>query len=76
MTFTMAALLGPISSATPNGAGPFFSVLLLVVGICALMRTIAELRSERLAAVSVVNVIGISAIATLFLAVGIWGLLH
>jgi uncharacterized membrane protein HdeD (DUF308 family) len=68
-------ILGPLSSASPNGAGTLFSVLFILVGAWGLIRTWSEYRKRRAdSAVPLSNVVAITALAVLFMAAGFWGL--
>jgi hypothetical protein len=70
-------LLGPISSGSPKGQGPFFSVLFILVGTWMLIRTWRDYQKQR------VNrdllsfaILGVSGLAALFIVLGIRGLIR
>jgi hypothetical protein len=71
----MFILLGPLSSASPNGQGLFFSVLFILIGAWGLIRTWTDYRKRRAeSSVPLFNVIAVTGLATLFIVAGIWGL--
>ena len=72
----MLILLGPLSSASPTGQGSFFSVLFIIVGGWGLIRSWVDYRKHRETQAPLFNLLGITALATLFLALGIWGLVR
>jgi len=43
----MFSLLGPLSSASPKGQGPFFSWLFILVGTWGVVSTIVDYRRRR-----------------------------
>ena len=68
-------LLGPLSSASTKGQGPFFSLVFVLVGVWGLVKTwkgYLRRRSEGQIARS--QIIGVSALALGFVVVGIWGI--
>ena len=67
--------LGPVSDAVHGGkASPWFS---LAIGICVLVATWTKyFKHELRETIHIGIVIGISAICGVFIATGIWGLLH
>jgi hypothetical protein len=70
-------LLGPVSSASPNGQGPFFSWLILLVAGYVLVSTWTNyVKRRRETKIPILNLIGVTAIATLAIVEGILGLLH
>ena len=74
---TIGLLEGPLSSVSPNGPGFLFSVLFVLIGGWGLIRSWMEyLKPGGKTNVPLLNLVGISAIATVFIIVGIWGLLR
>ena len=68
--------LGPISSGSPRGQGPFFSVLFILVGGWMLARMWRDRARRVEKAVPVPAAIGIIGLAVLFILDGVWGLTH
>jgi hypothetical protein len=67
-------LLGPVSSASSKGPGPFFSGLFILIGGWVLVRTWNDyLKRRRNMEVPVFNLLWVSGLATFFIVVGIWG---
>jgi len=72
MTFL---LLGPVSSATPNGQGPLFSWFLILVGIYVAgssWRFYLKRRNDT--DVPIGNLVGVSAVSLALVAAGVWEL--
>jgi hypothetical protein len=70
-------MLGPISSGSPKGQGPFFSVLFILVGGWMLLGTWKDYLKQRVnREIPPFNVLGISGLAAFFIVSGIWGLLR
>jgi hypothetical protein len=66
--------LGPVSSASAKGPGPFFSVLFILIGAWVLIRTWHDyLKRRRNAPVPILNLLWVSGLATFFIVAGIWG---
>lgn len=71
----MMLLLGPLSSASPKGQGPFFSWLFVIVGAWVLIKTWMDYKRRRAdSQIPLSKFLGVSAIALGFLVVGVWGL--
>lgn len=69
-------LLGPLSSASPNGPGPFFSWLFILVGGWGLIRSwLFYFKKRTEVSIPMFNLIGVSAIAVFFIVLGIRGVL-
>jgi hypothetical protein len=75
---TLILLFGPVSSGSPGGPSPFFSWLFVLMGSYVLIRTWIIYRKQRQGetTIPVVNPIGISFLSAVFIAVGLWGILH
>ena len=72
----MISILGPVSGATPNGGGPFWNILVVLVGVAVLTRVWAKYldKYERHERLTRANVVGISLISIVMIALGIVGL--
>ena len=74
MTLT---LLGPLSSGSPGGLGPFFSYLFIVMGCYVLARTwIVYSKHRRDKAIPVLNPVGITVVSLFFIGLGVYGVLR
>jgi hypothetical protein len=77
MSMVIAALFGPVSSASPNGQGPLFSWLLILVGgyvaVTAWRHYLKRRESEK---VPMLNLLGVSAVCGVLVVVGLWSLVH
>jgi hypothetical protein len=70
-------LFGPISSGSPDGPGPFFSVLFLFLGVWMLMRLWREHSARRAdRGVSTLVVVGLAGLAIFFIFKGASGLVR
>jgi hypothetical protein len=70
-------LFGPLSSASPDGPGLIFSWFFIIVGGWVLIRSwLFYLKKRTEVSLPIVNLIGLSAIALLFIIVGIRGVLR
>jgi len=67
--------LGPLSSASPDGPGPFFSFLFVLAGGYGLTRAWFGARNEGSRPVRKSDLIGITVICVLFVAIGLGGVL-
>jgi hypothetical protein len=68
-------LLGPVSSASPNGQGPLFSwFLILVGGYVAVSAWRHYLKRRHDTEVPFLNLLGISGVSLILIAAGIWEL--
>ena len=75
MLLPVLALLGPVSSATPNGQGPLFSWFLILVGGFVVITAWRQyLKRRRELEVPLLNLLGISGISMVLIIAGIWGL--
>lgn len=73
----MLLLLGPVSGGSPDGPGPLFSALFVLLGVWALVATWRYYLKERLKSeVPLLNLLWVSGIAVFFLITGVWGLIH
>ena len=74
----LAILLGPISSGSPNGqGGPLFSALFILLGGWMLMRVWRDYLKVRVKSeIPPLNILGLSALAAIFIVSGVWGLAH
>ena len=73
----MLVLLGPVSSASPNGQGPLFSWFsILAGGYVAVSVWHHYLKRRHDAQIPVLNLVGISVVCLILIAVGIKGLLR
>jgi len=73
----MLMLLGPVSSASPNGQGLLFSwFLILVGGYVAVSAWRYYLKRQRRSDVPFLNVVGISVVCLVLIVAGIWELFH
>jgi hypothetical protein len=71
------ALLGPVSSGTPNGGGPLINGLLLLVGSWMIVNVWrGYLRRESDLHVTKAGLVEITAIAVVLIASSIWGFAH
>ena len=71
------ALLGPLSSASPNGPGPVISCSFVLLGCYMLARTwIVYVKHRRGTRIPVLNPVGISIVSLFFIGIGIWGILR
>ena len=71
------ALLGPISSGTPNGGGPFLNWVVIVFvgsGLVRLWRKRLALGSAEVPPLR--NVLWVTFIGLIMICFGIWGLMH
>ena len=70
-------LLGPISSGSPRGQGPVFSILFVFVGSWILVRTWKDyLAHPRDSRIPPFDVLGITGLAAFFIVSGVWSLVH
>jgi hypothetical protein len=77
MSMILLALLGPISSGSQKGQGPFFSGLFILVGTWMLVGTWKDyLRRPDGRKILPFNIIALSALAVFFIGSGIWGLVR
>ena len=77
MSMVIAALFGPVSSASPNGQGPIFSWLLILVGgYVALTAWRNYLKRRKSQEIPISNLLGVSAVCGVLVAVGVWSLVH
>lgn len=75
MPSPILALLGPVSSASPNGQGPVFSWFLIMVGgIIVVTSWRNYLKRRREMEIPLLNLLGISGVSMVLIAAGIWGL--
>lgn len=72
----MLVLFGPLSSASQNGPGAFFSWLFLVLGSYCLVRIWRFYFKHQNTNIPLVDLFGVTALAVLFIAIGFWGLFH
>lgn len=73
----MLVLLGPVSSASPNGPGPVWSCLLiLVAGWVGLSAWRHYLKQRLHAEAHLPTLLGITGICVIMIAAGVWGLLR
>lgn len=71
------SFLGPISSGSPDGQGPLFSLLFVLVGGWILVRTWKDYLNHRnQREIPPSHVLGISVLSVFFIVTGIWGLVH
>jgi TRAP-type uncharacterized transport system fused permease subunit len=71
----MILLLGPLSSASPKGQGPFFSWLFVIVGAWVLIKTWMDYKKRQPdSPIPLSKFLGVGAIALVFVVVGVWGL--
>ncbi len=74
MTFM---LLGPLSSGSPGGPGPFFSYLFVLMGCYVLIKTwLFYLKYRSVHAIQMYQLVGISIISLFFIVAGVWGILR
>jgi len=70
-------MLGPVSSASPNGGGPFWNTLVLLVSLFVLGGAWrAYLRRGRDVHIPRFNIIWITAVGLIMIAFSIYGFLH
>ena len=73
----LLAQFGPISSGSPKGQGPFFSVLFILVGAWVLFGTWRDyLKRQEAGSFPPAHILGITALAVFFVISGIWGLVR
>jgi hypothetical protein len=69
--------LGPVSSASPKGQGPFFSGLFILIGSWMLVRTWMDYLKARVGReIPPFNILGITGLAVFFIGAGVWGFIH
>lgn len=72
----ISMMLGPLSSASPNGQGPFFSWVFVLVGGWILVKTWMDYtRRRNEVQIPRSKVLGVSALALGFVVIGVWGLI-
>ena len=70
-------LLGPLSSASPNGLGPVFSCLLALLGCYVLTRSWTYyLKHRRENQIPIFNMVFMSLVSLSLTAMGIWGVVR
>jgi hypothetical protein len=75
MSLPLIALLGPLSSASPNGQGPLFSWFLILVGGSVVFTAWRHyLKRRREVEIPLLNLLGISGISVVLIVAGIWSL--
>jgi len=70
-------LYGPVSSASPNGGGPFWNWLVIIVAAWVLLTGWRKyLTRGPLTKAPVPSVVWITALCAIMIGFGIWGLIH
>ena len=73
----MIALLGPVSSATPNGGGAIGNWFEIAVGAWVLITAWRRFRNRVPDTnVPIYSLVGITLICTVIIGVGVWGLFN